>query len=365
MSQFSFGVIGAFILVSLTYGTSIVYARALRMTHFTSMLLFAIFLIVPIIFVLSIIVSRTGTISPILYTLAQSIAGIGLYITIGAIILAIALCVSYIAAIELPTLFVWIVLAFSLLAASIGFFQAEHIVVKRYTVPLLDAPTSWNGKTAILISDTHFGLTRYVNFSQKIISTINALKPDFILHAGDFYDGPSIDTAPISTQWKTIADTTPIFYAPGNHEMYGNYTEFLKSIQSAGITILDNKKIMYDGVQIAGITYHEGIQNPAATEAIASLALDPNVPAILINHPPTALAAAQGANIDLQVSGHTHNGQFWPMTYLVRKIYGPYYYGFKQYKNMRVITSSGVGTFGPAMRLLNSPEIVLITFSTK
>lgn len=89
------------------------------------------------------------------------------------------------------------------------------------------------------------------------------------------------------------------------------------------------------------------------------------MPSILINHPPTALAAAHEAGVDLQVSGHTHNGQFWPMTYLVRKIYGQYYYGLKAYEDMQVITSSGVGTFGPPFRLFNPPEIVLITFQTK
>ena len=341
------------------------YSLGMRFEVVATRLTFFVFLIIPILFVGSIIVVRSGSIGATLYREIQLLAGIGLYVFLGAILLGICLLIAYIARVSLPIGVAWGIFALSLIFAGIGFVQSRFITTRSYTVTLPNAPQSWDGKTAVLVSDTHFGLINHGNFSNKVVDAILALKPDFILHAGDFYDGPAVDTLPITASWKRLVSAVPVFYAPGNHEEYGNYAGFLDSIRNAGVTILDNKKTVYDGVQIAGITYHEGKDNAAAALAIEALNLDPNVPSILINHPPTSLAAAVTQGVDLQVSGHTHRGQTWPVRYLVRRIYGAYYYGLNAYETMNVITTSGVGTFGPPFRLFNPPELILITFKTK
>lgn len=365
MSRILFGSVATLILIALSYFTAKMYSLGMRFEVVATRLTFFVFLIVPLLFAGSMLLARSGVIGATLYREIQVIAGIGFYVTLGAVVLMFCLIIAYIAKSSLPTGIAWGVFFLSLAFAGIGFVQSRFIKTVKYTVTLPGAPASWNGKTAALVSDTHFGLVNHKKFSNKVVDTILALHPDFVLHAGDFYDGPAIDTLPMTASWKRLVTQIPVFYAPGNHEEYGNYAGFLDSIREAGVTILDDKKTLYDGVQIAGITYRAGKDNPDATTAITSLDLSTEMPSILINHPPTALAAAHAAGIDLQVSGHTHNGQFWPMTYLVRKIYGPYYYGLKSYENMHVITSSGVGTFGPPFRLFNPPEIVLITFQTK
>lgn len=365
MSRIHFGGIVTLILIGVSYFTARMYSLGLRFEVVATRLTFFIFLIVPILFALSMVLARSGKISATLYREIQLLAGIGFYVFLGAIVLMVCLIIAYIAKSSLPTAVAWGVFFLSLAFAGIGFIQSRFIKTVKYTVTLPGAPASWNGKTAALVSDTHFGLVNHKKFSNKVVDAILATQPDFVLHAGDFYDGPAVDTLPMTASWKRLVSQIPVFYAPGNHEEYGNYAGFLDSIRNAGVTILDDKKTLYDGVQIAGITYRAGKDNPGAIAAIKKLELATDIPSILINHPPTALAAANDHGVDLQVSGHTHNGQFWPMTYIVRQVYGPYYYGLKPYENMHVITSSGVGTFGPPFRLFNPPEIVLITFQTK
>lgn len=366
MSRTIFLAIAITILIGTSYFTSKIYSLGFRMEVVGTRIAFFVFLIIPLLFVGSIILSWNSqmVIGPTLYREIQILAGIGFYLFIGAIILGICLLVAAITKHSLPIGVAWIVFGLSLIFAGIGFVQSRFIKTVSYTVTLHDAPASWNGKRAVLVSDTHFGLVNHASFSNKVVDAILAIHPDFVLHAGDFYDGPSISTSAITTSWKRLADTLPFFYAPGNHEEYGNYAGFLDSIRHANITILDDKKTLFDGVMIAGITYRNGKNPIEATRAIESLNLDEKTPTILINHPPTSLIAGEAHGVDLQVSGHTHKGQFWPMNYLVHYIYGPQYYGHAQFKTMQTITTGGVGTFGPPFRLFNQSELVLITFRT-
>jgi predicted MPP superfamily phosphohydrolase len=351
------------ILIAISYITARSYSSGLRLDTVATRIVSIVFFLIPILFIGSILLARNGTIGAVLYREIQIIAGVGLYVFFGAVVLGICLLIAKVAGVVLPTWSAWSILVISLIVAAIGLIQAHSIKVTRYSITLPDAPMSWNNQTAILLSDTHFGLVNHERFSEKIVDAIIALDPDLVLHAGDFYDGPVIDTAPISANWKRLAAATPVFMAPGNHEEYGNYAGFLDSLRAANITVLDNKFVSLDGVQIAGITYHSGKDPESAHDALASLGLDTRKPSILINHPPTSLAAASSTGVDLQVSGHTHNGQLWPIKYLVRRIYGRYSYGLQSYEQMKVITTSGVGTFGPPLRLGNTPELVLITFN--
>jgi predicted MPP superfamily phosphohydrolase len=320
-------------------------------------------LLLPILYVGSMVGSRTANrIGKAPFIMINIIAGIFFYLFLGAIILGL-ISVGFVwAGSNVPLVLVWIIFILSLLAALVGFIQALSINITRYTVALPNAPAEWNGKTAVMISDTHFGLINYTKFAKKVVSKILSLKPDFVLHAGDFYDGPRIDTAPITAIWKKLTAEVPLFYTPGNHEAYGDYNTFVESVRATGATVLDNKMTEYKGVQIAGTLYHGGKESPEIEKVLASLSLDTAKPTILINHPPTDFVSPFEHGVNLIVSGHTHQGQFWPLRYITHKIYGQYDYGMHPYKTMTSITSNGIGTYGPPMRLFNSPEVVLITF---
>ncbi len=350
----------------LTFLTARVYSEGFKLsTHHSKNVLIMTFF-VPLAFIASLIARGSATLgmSPTLYTIVNTTAGLFFFAALGAVILGLALIISTLTQITLPTAVAVVILCGSLLLGTIGIIQSRYIKIVAYTVTLPHAPESWNGKKAVLVSDTHFGLVNYKKFSDRVVNRILALQPDFVLHAGDFYDGPNVDTEPLTASWKNLTAKVPVFYAPGNHELYGNYKVFVQSVADAGVTVLENKKTLYEGVQIAGVTYHEGKESPETAQAIASLGIDASIASILINHPPTALQSAEKAQVGLMVSGHTHNGQFWPLTYVVRKVYGAYHYGHNMHGSMDTITTSGVGTWGPAIRLFNTPELVVITFKT-
>jgi predicted MPP superfamily phosphohydrolase len=248
------------------------------------------------------------------------------------------------------------------LIGIIGILQARFIRTVSHTVLLKNAPKSWDGRTAVLVSDTHFGLIRNVRFSNAVVRKILALNPAFVLHAGDFYDGPMINLPPVTEPWKMMAQKIPVFYTPGNHESYGDFNAFVASVRETGATTLLDEKTEYDGVQIAGITYRRKDEERDAVQAITHLNLDSSKPVILINHPPTFHHAVADAGVQLMVSGHTHGGAFWPVNYIVWMLYGKYINGLHAVGTLTAITTRGVGTAGPPCRFLIPPEIVVLRF---
>lgn len=368
MSRIIFGFIIAFVLISISYFNARVYGHGFNLNKENTKILFFVFLLIPLIFALSMILGFEGILPPFLHRIMQMIAGFALFLFFGALFLGIIYLIGFLFKINIPNIVPLVIVIFTLSLATFGFIQARFLKVVDYTIKNENIPQNLVGKKAILVADTHFGLINHKNFSDKIVRKIISLDPDFVLHAGDFYDGPKINTIPITESWKKVAERFPVFMAPGNHEEYGDYRGFLDSIENAGITVLEDKKIEYENIEIVGLRYRNNRGNGNATnlnivnDILKDLAIDENKFTILINHAPEALNIANANKIDLQLSGHTHRGQFWPLYYIVRSIYKEYIYGLNQYENMQVITTSGVGTASVPSRLFNTPELVRITF---
>lgn len=358
--------------LSLVFGMTLftwrVYTFFLKTTPLVTHWLLGLALVVPILFVGGLIVMRTKlfTLPFWSYMLTNYLAGLGYYLFLSAIVLGIiGGSVFFIKGAYLPLGIVYFFVALPIVLTITGFVQARHIQITSYTIELPNFPESWNGKKVALVTDTHFGIVLQKKFADTVVDAILSQRPDIVLHGGDFYDGPALDTAPITESWKKLTAQVPVFYAPGNHELYGDYKGFVQSIRGAGITVLEDSKTEYQGVQIGGIVYHGKNDGVLAKESLTKVAFTKDIPSILINHPPTFMKGAAANGVDLMVSGHTHNGQFWPNTYIVRAIYGIYSYGLQKYENMFVLTSKGVGTAGPPLRLFNRPEVVIITVKTK
>ncbi len=361
-----FVIVAIILVLIISFFTARVFVLGLNLGSHPAKSVTAIMFLVPVLYIASFFSARNANkLGKYYYTVINIIAGIVFYLFLGAILLGLISVGYLIAGTIVPIALAWGVVALSLLAAGVAFIQARHIVVTRYTVTLPHAPEEWNGKTAAMISDTHFGLINYTKFADKVVTKILSLKPDFVLHAGDFYDGPIVDTKPITAIWKKLTAQVPLFYTPGNHEAYGDYAMFVQSVRDAGATVLDNKMTEYKGVQIAGTLYHPGKEPHDISDTLQTLSLDKTKATILINHPPTAFEAPQQYGVNLIVSGHTHQGQTWPFRYITHKVYGAYDYGMHPYKDLTSITSDGIGTYGPPIRLFNSPEVVLITFKTE
>ncbi len=344
-----------------------IYSMALKLSPSSSRGVLIFCFVGPAVFVLSMILSRfsDSVFVKAIYLFSNILGGLMFHLLIIGFLLSILLLLGKVFGFILPVYvglgFVFIALAFSVA----GLIQARFIKVTNYEISLPNAPKDWDGKTAVLVADTHFGLINHKKFSDKVVAKIFEINPNLVFHAGDFYDGPKNDTSMITSSWKTLAQKIPVFYAPGNHEEYGDYAGFLTSIKNAGINTLVDSVTEYQGVQIAGISYRNKKQFDIADKVLKSLNIEDTKPLILINHPPTFQASAEAIGTDLMLSGHTHKGQFWPFYFVVKAIYGKYTYGVNVDGSLTTITTSGVGTAGVPMRLFNTPELVLITFRVK
>lgn len=145
-------------------------------------------------------------------------------------------------------------------------------------------PHDFHGKKFVLIADTHYGNIHGELEAKFLTEKINEINPDFVLIAGDFYDGPKIDFEKIAKIFDNV--NAPIFYANGNHEEYGNTDEILRVIGTTKIQILNNKIVDFGGLQIAGVSYHETKNEENFENILKNLEISDKKPSILIKHEP-------------------------------------------------------------------------------
>jgi uncharacterized protein len=249
-----------------------------------------------------------------------------------------------------------------LLAGILALVNAAWPRVVRVTIKLPKLPASWRGRTAALVSDLHLGHVRNGDFLRRIIRKLSTLQPDVLFIPGDMFDGTAVDLGHLSKIWVDFSAPLGSYFIAGNHEQFAGYEKYFDAVMASGIRIVQNEKIIVDGLQVVGVHYLDSKNMERFRSILANAELDPNVASVLLVHDPNLLSIAVEAGISLQLSGHTHRGQFFPFTKIVSRIYGIYAYGLHVFDQLQVYTSCGVGTWGPPMRLGSKPEIVLIRF---
>ena len=261
-----------------------------------------------------------------------------------------------------PTVGIWIFGA-ALLVSAYGVWHAKQIKVANYQVALPNLPSEWKGKRALWISDLHLGQLHGPNFAAKVARAVNAQKPDIIFIGGDLYDGTQApDALMLAEPLRALTAPWGVYYITGNHEEFGDSSIFLKAVRALGITVVMDEKIEIHGLQLVGLDYHNAHTFEGFAKILGGLSLDRTKPSILLKHEPNHLHIAEEAGISLQLSGHTHYGQQWPFGLVAQLNYLGYAYGLKPFGRMQQLTSSGIGTWGPPLRIGSNAEIVLITF---
>jgi predicted MPP superfamily phosphohydrolase len=250
----------------------------------------------------------------------------------------------------------------ALLAAFWGLINASVTRISRIKIRLPNLPAAWRGRSAAMISDLHLGHVRGANFARNIVASIRQLKPEIVFLAGDLYDGSHADLDALASPLRGLNAPLGNFFVAGNHEEIQNPAGHLKAAKNAGLRLLNNEKITVDGLQIIGVHHRDAAHPQRLNSVLEGAAIDRDQPSVLIVHAPDQLAVAERAGISLQLSGHTHRGQFFPWTWLTKRIYKQFVYGLQKFGDMFVYTSSGAGTWGPPMRVCSHPEIVLIQF---
>jgi uncharacterized protein len=252
--------------------------------------------------------------------------------------------------------------ALALLASLYGIVNAAWTRVRRVSVTLPNLPESWRGRVAALVTDTHLGHVRGSRFLRRIVKTLTGLRPDIVFIAGDMYDGTVARVRELAQPWTDLAAPLGAFFVLGNHEEFTDSSKYLNAVERSGVRVLNNEKVTVDGLQIVGVHYRDSTNDDHFRSVLQKADVDRDRASILLTHAPDRLKIAEEEGFSLQLSGHTHGGQFFPFTWITSRIYGKFVYGLQRLGNLLVYVSYGAGTWGPPLRLGTTPEIVLIQF---
>ena len=260
----------------------------------------------------------------------------------------------------------------ALLVTLIGFVNARRLArVVRLDIALAGLPAPLSGFTIVQISDIHVGPTIKGDYVRAIVERVNALGADLIAITGDVVDGSverlSAHTAPLAQ----LASRHGTYVVTGNHEYYSGALEWMAEFRRLGLVTLMNEHVVieHDGAALvlAGVTdYSAGAFDAARrSDPVQALAGSPaGLPRILLAHQPRSAQAAAAAGFDLQLSGHTHGGQFWPWNLFV-SLQQPYTAGLHRLGRLQVYTSRGTGYWGPPKRFGAPSEITVLRLVPK
>lgn len=263
------------------------------------------------------------------------------------------------------TNFMGIIMVVVLSTVLAGYINAINPRFRSITIDIHKPANGLKELNIAMASDIHMGTIVGPRRMAKLVSSINQIHPDIILFAGDVVDE---DLAPVIRQnlgesLKGLKAPMGIFGITGNHEYIGGADKAVKYLEDHGITMLRDSV-----VKIGNAFYVAGREDrdksrfsgkPRLSVKDLLKGTDLSRPLILLDHQPFNLEKAEEAGVDLQLSGHTHHGQIWPLNYLTKAIY-EVSTGYLRKGETHIYVSPGFGGWGPPVRIGNRPEVVFI-----
>jgi predicted MPP superfamily phosphohydrolase len=248
-----------------------------------------------------------------------------------------------------------------------GTWQSQRPKVRHIKVQLSSLPgfraDFWKGKNVAFVSDFQLGNIYRQKFTARVARAIAAFDPHAVFIGGDLFDGVVCDEAKLIAPLGELHPAGGTYFITGNHDYYvPDVPRMLAAVRAIGITVLDNKKTDIGGIDFIGTDYRSSHKREDFVKTMAGIVVDRTRPSVLIKHEPIDLDVAEAAGVSLELSGHTHHGQIFPLMFFTWQIYKGLDYGLKRLGKMQVFTSSGVGTWGPPLRLGTKSEIVSIEF---
>jgi uncharacterized protein len=237
--------------------------------------------------------------------------------------------------------------------------------VRKLDLSVAKQAGTMNTLNIVAASDIHLGTIVGRSRFDQIVNTINSLNPDLVLLPGDIVDEDlaSVVKQNLGESLKSIHAPLGVYAITGNHEYIGGVKEACAYLTDHNIVMLRDQSVkIADSFYLVGREDRSvGRYNGHLRKALAELmaAVDKKYPVILMDHQPFGLNEAVAESVDLQISGHTHYGQLWPLNYIVERIY-ELAWGYKKIASTHFYVSNGVGTWGPPVRVGNRPEIVNI-----
>ena len=243
--------------------------------------------------------------------------------------------------------------------------------VVRVDVPIAQLPAALHGFSIAQISDVHVGSTIKRGYLQAIVERINALGADMVAVTGDLVDGSVQELAHHVAPLAGLNSRHGTFFVTGNHEYYSGAHAWVDELRRLGLSVLMNEHVLLRhgdaSLALAGVAdfsahHFDESHRSDPQAAMAGVPADTRV-RVLLAHQPRSAAAAAEAGFHLQLSGHTHGGQFLPWNWFVR-LQQPFTAGLNRWQGLWVYTSRGTGYWGPPKRLGAPSEITHLRLVT-
>jgi uncharacterized protein len=261
--------------------------------------------------------------------------------------------------------------AAALVAGSLGLWSLRsglgRVMIKRVEVPLSRLPATLSGTRIVQLTDVHVGPTIHRSFIETIVQQCNALTPDLVVITGDLVDGSVEELREHVAPLADLRAKYGVFFVTGNHEYYSGAVEWCTELERLGLRVLRNERVSIGtesaSFDLAGVDDHSAKKFGDGHGEDLPKALrgrDLTRELVLLAHQPRTIIEAQDHGVGLQLSGHTHGGQLWPWTYLVR-LQQPVVAGLARFGKSLIYVSRGTGYWGPPMRLGAPSEIAELT----
>jgi uncharacterized protein len=245
-----------------------------------------------------------------------------------------------------------------------GAVEAATPAITRFEVSSPQLPPEFDGLQVALITDLHAGAVRSAAFTRQVVDLTNAAHPDVVVIAGDLEDGTAARYAHEIAPLADLEAPLGVYVTTGNHEMYRDTASWVTAFEDVGLTVLGNIAVPLERggatITVAGIHDLEGEREWAPDVDAALGGTDAGAFTLFVAHQPLAALDVEARGVDLQLSGHTHGGQLWPISYLV-PLQQPMLEGMATVAGTTVVTSRGAGEWGPPVRVAAPPEVPIIT----
>jgi uncharacterized protein len=261
----------------------------------------------------------------------------------------------------------WVPLA-AMAAVGVGVLAAlrgPH--VRHVDIPVERLPPELEGLRIVQISDLHVGPTMRLAYVQRVVDMTKDLAPDLIALTGDIVDGSVARLAHHVAPLEALTAGDRAFFVLGNHDYYSGAAPWTAHFEAMGFRVLRNAHVTVARgtarLLIGGVIDFAARMSDPDARPRPDLATDADGPPafrLLLAHNPKIASLAEEAGFDLQLSGHTHAGQFFPWTFVIHLVHGPHAAGLSRRGRLWVYVSAGTGTWGPPVRLGTRPELTLL-----
>lgn len=257
---------------------------------------------------------------------------------------------------------------FYIIVIGIGFLNARTVRIKPVTLEIDKRNAEHDSLTVVALSDMHLGTIIGRARLTDMVEKINSCNPDIVLMGGDQIDGnpdPAIKMD-LGSLFKSIKSKYGVYAINGNHEFIGNVEKSDRYMEEHDIHLLRDAVTPVAGLYIVGredLSINRQNRQRATLDSLMH-GIGKEYPVIMMDHQPFHLEEAEKNGVDLQFSGHTHHAQIWPLSYITKMVY-EVSWGYKKKTNTHIYVSCGAGTWGPPVRLGNTPEIMKFTLKFK